>query len=78
MVNLRAELTKNDKTQTELPFDQVREIISVRFFNELTKASAASRLPFAMAGEVTKELYNTFTAADRIFRLRGASERYAP
>lgn len=79
LVNLQAELTAKGKTQTEMPFDQFREVISAQFFNELTaKARAASHLPFAMAGKVTKELYNTFTATDRIFRLRGASEKYRP
>jgi hypothetical protein len=79
LAQTRTWLTENGKTQVEMPLSQFREVVSSKFFEELLpKAKAAARLPAEISAMVSREIYSTFQAADRILLLRGASDSFRP
>ena len=62
------------ESKIEFPLDQLREIVSAKFMDELLlRAKTASRLPSAIAAAITETLYRTFTATDRVYKMRGAA-----
>jgi hypothetical protein len=76
---LRNKFASENKNQIDMPAEQFREVISSHFFEELlTRAKVASQLPQEIAGTITRDIYETFTAVDRVFRLRGASGDFRP
>jgi hypothetical protein len=72
--------TSLDESGTiDLPLDQLREVLSARFFEELPqRAKEASKLPGSLGEEIADILYTTFREADRVFNLRGAADSFRP
>jgi hypothetical protein len=76
---MHSRLAENARYQLQMPVEQFREMISAHFMDELLlRAKAASKLPFDLASPLVHVLYGTFSEADRIYRLRGATPEYHP
>jgi hypothetical protein len=72
-------LVSSGEEQLSMPLGQFREIVTARFMDELlARARIASRMPPSIAAPITKTLYLTFRAVDRVYHYRGAVEHYKP
>ena len=76
---MKSRMTSQGTSNISMPLDQFREGVTSQFFDELLpRAKQAALLPPNIAGQITRDIYETFTATDRIFRLRGASSDFRP
>jgi hypothetical protein len=75
MLNRFSKRLKEDSAdKLDLSLERYREIVSSKFMEELRdRAKSASRLSPIIGVLVAPILYDTFLAADRIYRFRGAS-----
>jgi hypothetical protein len=66
---------QDNESKLDLTLDRFREVVSSHFMDDLRqRAQIAARLSPRLGAEVAPILYDTFLAADRIYRFRGASE----
>ncbi len=72
---MRSDLADKREKAIAMPLEQFREVVSAKFMSELRdRAAIAARLP--VGGFVARVLYKTFSAVDRVYLFRGATDSY--
>jgi hypothetical protein len=77
LLGIGQHLSQEGQSTLDWPPDRYSEVVTSQFMNDLlARARAASRLPKEIAGPVAQVLYRSFTAIDRVHRLRGVPDAF--